>query len=93
MIEEITNMILIILIMIMVMNLIIEKINLHMEEEYHYEILGITKENAMLKGQIASAIGEFESLLSSFVENQMMHLSRLLDSMSMLLDQMALKFG
>ena len=64
-----------------------------MEEERHYEISGIAKENAILKGQIASAIGEFESLLSSFAKNQMRHLSRLLDSMSMLLDQMALKFG
>ena len=64
-----------------------------MEEEQHYEISKITKENTTLKGRIASAIGEFKSLLSSFAENQTTHLSRLLDFMSMLLDQMALKFG
>ena len=71
----------------------IEKINLHMEEECHYEISEIAKETTQLKGRITSIVGEFESLLSSFAENQTMHLSQLLHSMSMLLDQMALKFG
>ena len=60
----------------------IEKINLHMEEECHYEISRIAKETAQLKGRIASAKGEFKSLLSSFAENQTTHLSQLLDSMS-----------
>ena len=47
----------------------------------------------MLKGQIASTVGEFETLLSSFAENQTTHLSHLLDSISQLLDLMAMKFG
>ena len=34
-----------------------------MKEERHYEISGIAKENAILKGKIASAIEEFETLM------------------------------
>ena len=46
----------------------------------------------MLKGQIASAVGEFKTLLSSFAENHTTHSSYLLDSISQLLDLMAMKF-
>ena len=51
----------------------IQKINQFMEEERLYEISEIAKENATLKGQIASAVGEFKTLLLSFAANQTTH--------------------
>ena len=69
----------------------IERINKFMEEERHYEISEIAKKNAILKGQIASAIEEFETLMSSFATNQAIHFKNLLDSVSRLLDLMAQK--
>ena len=48
----------------------IEKINKFMEEVRHYKIFWIAKENATLKGQIASTVEEFETLMTSFSINQ-----------------------
>ena len=70
----------------------IEKINQFMKEERHYEISGVTKKNATLKGQIIFAIEEFETLMSSFITNQAIHCKNHLDSISRLLDLMVLKF-
>ena len=64
-----------------------------MEEEWHYEIFEIEKKNATLKGRIASTIEEFEILMTSFATNQSTHFINLLDSVSRLLDLMAMKFG
>ena len=47
----------------------------------------------MLKGQIAFAVEEFESLMSSFTTNQSFHFKKLLDFVSRLLDLMAQKFS
>ena len=44
-----------------------------MDEERHLEISGLAKENATLKGQIASAVEDFEQLLNSFAVNQTTH--------------------
>ena len=71
----------------------IEKINKFMKEKRHCEILGIAKENAILKGQIASTIEEFETLMSSITTNQAIHFKNILDSISRLLDLMAQKFS
>ena len=71
----------------------IEKINKFMEEERHYEIFEIAKKNVELKGQIASAVKEFETLMTFFATNQSIHFTNLLDSVSRLLDLMAMKFG
>ena len=57
-----------------------------MEEERHYEISGIAKENATLKGKITSAMDDFETLLSSFVTTQSIHFKNLLDSMTRMID-------
>ena len=62
-----------------------------MEEERHYEISRIAKETATLKGRNSSAIEEFETLLLSFVNNQTTHFQQFLDSISQLLDFMAMK--
>ena len=53
-----------------------------MKEERHYEIFGIIKEIATLKGQISSAVEEFETLLSSFADNQTTPFQQPLDSIS-----------
>ena len=47
----------------------IEKINKFMKEEQHYEIFEIAKENTTLKRQIASAVEEFETLMTFFTTN------------------------
>ena len=60
----------------------IQKINKFREEERHYEISGITKENAILKGKITSAIDDFEILHSSFATTQSIYFKNLLDSMT-----------
>ena len=39
-----------------------------MDEERHLEISGLAKKNATLKGQIASAVEDFESLMTSFAK-------------------------
>ena len=70
----------------------LEKINHFMDEERHLEISELAKENATLKGQIASAVEEFESLMSSFATNQSFHFKNLLESITRLLDLMARKF-
>ena len=67
------------------------KINQSMKEERYYKISRITKETATLKGRIASTVKEFETLLSSFSDNQTTHFQQLLDSKSRLLDFMAMK--
>ena len=64
-----------------------------MEEERHYEISGIANKNATLKGQIAFAVEEFETLMASFGTNQSIHFKNILDSVSRLLDLMAMKFS
>ena len=69
----------------------LEKINQFMDEERHYEISGIVKETAILKGRIASTVEEFETLLSSFADNQTTYFQQLLDSISWLLDLMTMK--
>ena len=63
-----------------------------MDEERHYEISRIAKENAILKGMITSTKEEFEILISSFATNQSIHFKNLLDSISRLLDLMAQNF-
>ena len=57
-----------------------------MEEERHYEISSIAKENATLKEKITSVMEDFETLLSSFATTQGIYFKNLLDSMSRLLD-------
>ena len=63
-----------------------------MDEERHIEISRLTKENAILKGQIASAVEDFEHLLNSFAANQSTHFKTILDSITNLLNLMACKF-
>ena len=64
----------------------IQKITKFMEEERHYEIVGIVKEIDTLKGKITSAMEEFESLLSAFSTQQSVHFKDLLNSMTHLID-------
>ena len=71
---------------------VLEKINHFMDEERHIEISRLAKENATLKGQIASAVKDFEQLLNSFVANQTTHFKHILDSITNLLNLMAYKF-
>ena len=70
----------------------LEKINTFMDEERHLHISGIAKENATLKGQIASAVEDFEQLLNSFATNQTTHFQHILDAITNLLNLMRRNF-
>ena len=53
-----------------------------MDEERHLEIFGLAKENATLIGQIAFAVEDFETLMTSFATNQSTRFKNLLDFVS-----------
>ena len=62
------------------------------DEDRDYGVEGIAKKVGTLKGKISEAITEFGSMLVAFDKQQIVHFSKLMETIQLLLNEIIFRF-